>query len=129
MFNPNRSPVPRYCKRDLRDSLKKGGFAAAPNRLWLWSHRADFPNHTRTGKLDERAVGGIQPFRGGIRLTVVSNRAVIRDIGATVRAESDVGRPVKAAQPIGERLLKRCIMGEPLDLQGERRAGQLIEVD
>ena len=89
--------------------------------------RADLPDHTRAGKLDKRTVTiNLEPC-GRVGLAVV-HRAVIHDVGATVWAELDVRRAVEPANPIGERPLEGGVLGKSVDLKGERRVRQLVEV-
>src|SRR5579883_267532 len=90
--------------------------------------RADLPDHAGPWDLHKRAVIGTDIMRVG---TEIPDCAVIGDIGASVRAEADIGRAVEAGRVIGanEGLIAGEIAGEVLEAQGERPVQVLIEVD
>src|SRR2546430_2041996 len=87
---------------------------------------ADLPDHARARGLDEWAVAGAHKMCVG---AVVSHGAIIRDVGAPVRAEPDVGRSIEPAHPREERLVASAVAGEWLDLQGKRLIHQLVKVE
>ena len=60
---------------------------------------------------------------------VVSYRSVICDVGATVRAEPDVGRAVEPGTAVQKRLITSVVAREPLDLERERLIAFLLEVN
>src|ERR1700737_2110088 len=91
--------------------------------------RADLPDHTGAGDLDERTIAGRDELRGGIRLSEIPYRAVIDDIGAPIRAELDVRRAVEAGKAVGERLLEGAVVGKALDLEGQRFVAFGIKVN
>src|SRR5262245_7152741 len=74
---------------------------------------ADLPDHAGAGDLDEWTVAGAHKMCVG---AVVANGAIIRDVGAPVRAEPDVGRPIEPARPGEERLVAGGVASEWLDL-------------
>jgi hypothetical protein len=61
--------------------------------------------------------------------TVVPDRTIVDDIGASVWAEPEVGRTVEPVDVCHERLVAGAVAGKVLDPQGEGGAWQLVEVD
>src|SRR5262245_53940969 len=83
-----------------------------PDRLRLLT--ADLEDHARAGNLDERTVyGRAHKMRVHAQVT---HGAIVHDVGATVRTETDIGR---AVEPVGvgtdERLFTAGVAGKPLD--------------
>ena len=91
-------------------------------------HWADLPDHAGARELDERTLTGNLELGGGVGLAEIPHRAVVHDVGATIGAEPDVRRAVEPANPIGERPLEGGVLGKSVDLKGERRVRQLVEV-
>ena len=95
-----------------------GAAEATPRtRLGGSAAGADLPDHARLRDLDERAVAIHQEFGVGVGLAEIPHRAVIHDIGAAIRAEFDIGRPVEPANAADERLLEGCVVGKPVDVE------------
>src|SRR4029077_8752406 len=105
---------------------KKGGGHSRPERLNTQLHWANLPDHAGARNLDERTIGGSDKMRVG---TVVPHCAIVDDIGTSVWAEPEVGRTVEPVDVCHERLVAGAVAGKALDPQGERRTGQLVEID
>src|SRR5215475_9692697 len=96
-------------------------------RLDAWFLTADLEDDACAGDLHERTVIRTDKMRVA---AVVAHGAVIDYVGAPVRAEPDVRRPVEPGGVIGadKRLVARVVAGEPLDLQRERFVALLVKV-
>src|SRR5438876_6446513 len=92
-------------------------------RRLLW---ADLINDARAGDLNERAIAGAHKMCVG---AVISHCPIIHDVGASVRAEPDIGRPVEPANIADKRLVAGVVAGKPPNLKGEWLIRLLVEVD
>src|SRR6266702_2134119 len=79
--------------------------------------------------LDEGTIAGRYELRVGVGLSEIPHCTVIDDVGAPVWAELDVCRAVEPGAAADKGLLELGVVGEPLDLEGERLIAFRIEVD
>jgi len=62
---------------------------------------------------------------------LIAHRAVIHNIGTSVRAKPDIGRAVEPVHVLEDKCLRhaRWVAGKVLDLERERSVWELVEVD
>src|SRR5215469_1161606 len=80
----------------------------------------DLPDHAGARNLHERRVSA--DLEAGIRVgaTKIADGTVVGDIGATIRAEPYIGRPVEPADTVRKSFLEALVVCEALDAHGER---------
>ncbi len=90
-------------------------FRRRPNQVDAWLLTTDLEDYACAGDLHERTVARTDKMRVA---AVVAHGAVIDHVGAPVRAEPDVRRPVEPGGVTGtdKRLVASVVAGEPLDL-------------